>query len=229
MPTRAAPGLLGQRPEGLARIGEPQESEEPHRHEDGPARGDQAGHLDERVAEHEGRPGIGHLHGAEIALPEDEGKVLEEEGQPEREQELIVLGGLTIGLDHDLLDDHAEHEEERRGQDHREVWIDPGESEEPVRRVHGQHHHRAVGEVDDAEHAEDQAEPAGHQPVHASQQQAADDGLKQEPPGHPLPSRGGETTPSTWARERPAWPRRTAPGRRPPACRSAPGSGPAWH
>ncbi len=94
-----------------------------------------------------------------------------------------MLGGGAVGLDHDPLDEHPEHEEEGTGDQDREVRIDPEEHEQPVGGVHPQHHHRPVGEVDDAEHPEDQGEAARDQPVDAAQQQTADDGLEEEP-GH---------------------------------------------
>ena len=51
------------------------------------------------LAEHERRARQRRLHGAEIALPEDQGQVLEEQREPEREEQLVVLGGQAIRLD----------------------------------------------------------------------------------------------------------------------------------
>jgi hypothetical protein len=110
-------------------------------------------------------------------LPQHERQVLEEEGEAQREQELVVLGRPTVRLDDDSLHHDAEHEEERRRHRDRQVRVDAAPHEEPVGGVHRQHHHRPVGEVDDAEHAENQGQPAGDEPVHAAEQETADDGL----------------------------------------------------
>ena len=219
-------GLLGERADGLAEIGEAQEGEERHRHEDGAAGGDEPRQLDERLADHEGRARVGHPQRPEVALPEHERQVLDEQREAEGEQELVVLGGGAVGLDERLLDARADGEEERRGDEDRRVGVDPVEHEEPVRGVHGEHHHRPVGEVDDAQHAEDQGEPARDEPVDAAEEDAADGGLEQEARGHPITP--AASIPSTWRRGRPAWTRRSGRARRPRACRSGPGSAPAW-
>jgi hypothetical protein len=110
--------------------------------------------------------------------------VLEEQRQAEREQQLVVLGGETVRLDDHALDEHADREEQRADDHDGEVGIDPAQREQPVGGVHAEHHHRAVREVDDAQHAEDERQAARHQPVHAAEQEAADGGLEEKLAGN---------------------------------------------
>ena len=104
-------------------------------------------------------PAIARTHRAEVALPEHQRQVLEEQRQAEREQELVVLGGVAVGLDDHALDERCRSRRTTAPTiTMDEVGIDPAQREQPVGGVHAEHHHRAVGEVDDAQHAEDQSD-----------------------------------------------------------------------
>ena len=93
MPTSRAPsGSSASARMALPDVGAAQEGEQRQRHDHGPAARHQPRHLHQRLAEQERGAGVARPHGAEVALPEHEGQVLEEERQPEGEQELVVLG-----------------------------------------------------------------------------------------------------------------------------------------
>ena len=71
----------------------------------------------------------------------------------------------------------ADHEQERHRHEERQVRVEAEPLEEPERRVGAQHQERAVGDVEHAHHAEDEAEAERHHRVERAGQQARDDHL----------------------------------------------------
>ena len=102
---KSALGLLGERADRLADVGGAEKGEQADGDEGGAAAGDEAWHLDERVADDEGGARHRRPDRAEVALPEHERQVLQEQREPQREEELVVLRGPAVGLDDHLLDD----------------------------------------------------------------------------------------------------------------------------
>ena len=64
---------------------------------------------------------------------------------------------------------------QRDGDDDRDERVDLQQREEEVGRVHPQHQQVAVGEVDDAHHAEDDGQADADEGVDAADQNAADE------------------------------------------------------
>jgi hypothetical protein len=63
------------------------------------------------------------------------------------------------GADDEPIGRGAEQEHRRDHDDCGEIGIDPAEAAERPGAVHGDHQELAMGEVDDARHAEDQRQP----------------------------------------------------------------------
>ena len=77
------------------------------------------------------------------------------------------------------LDRDPEGEQERGRDQDRQEGIHPGEGEQAVGQIGGQHHEGRLGQVDDLHDPENQCLTAGHQGVDATGQDTEDDGLDQ--------------------------------------------------
>ena len=66
-----------------------------------------------------------------------------------------------------------EHEQRGGDRHQQQERIELQRAEQHQRQVHGQRHHLAMREVDDAHHAEDDRQAERHQPVDETRQQAA--------------------------------------------------------
>ncbi|MNV99369.1 hypothetical protein D3C71_1947170 [compost metagenome] len=72
----------------------------------------------------------------------------------------------------------AQQVEKRHGDHDGGIRVPAERSPKAPACVHGHHEEGAVREVDDAQHAEDQAEPERDAAVDAAQQEAVDDGVE---------------------------------------------------
>ena len=104
--------------------------------------------------------------------------------RPKVNRTVDAIGAVRIGETDDLVGDPA-HREHDRCRDHDgDQRVDADGVPEPVGDEGSEHHEGAVGDVDHPHDTEDQGQPTRRQGVHATQQQAEDEGLEQF--GHQL-------------------------------------------
>ena len=121
------------------------------------------------------QPGAEQVHrpleprgrGAEQVLcaPHEEGEVLDDEDDAEGRDELVELRGLVHPAQDQQLDDHPDDPDGHPREEHRHPEADRAaeELDEGVRDVRPQHVERAVREIDDPGHPEDDGKPRGDQ------------------------------------------------------------------
>src|SRR3954466_6100915 len=79
-----------------------------------------------------------------------------------------------------MLDQHAHQEEHGHGDQERDDRIDAEPGREEVADVHSQHHELALGEIHDLHDAEDERDADAHERIDAPDEQAVDDGLRDD-------------------------------------------------
>jgi hypothetical protein len=110
-----------------------------------------------------------------VGAPDQLHHIAEHQHQAVGQQELIQRIGLVDrpqedDLGGDTHDHHGERRDQQGGPEAAELEADPGEDEE--RAVHVE---RAVREIEDSEHAEDERKPRRHQIDAGSDEQAVDE------------------------------------------------------
>ena len=132
------------------------------------------GGVDDQRADLEAVKGVGGLHALRVRPEQDQQHVDHDDRDRDQQQELAVLGPRDEGIDHAVLQRIAEGEQHRgdRHQHHQRIEMEGGEQRH--RDIHRDRHHLAVGEIDDAHHAEDHRQAERHQAVDQAGQHAAD-------------------------------------------------------
>ena len=112
-----------------------------------------------------GHPRIGSDDRTGIGLPQDHGKVLKEDREPQREKELVERRVLQDRPNREPVDaDSDEKEEKHRSVAMRQERIDAKEGKQPESIVGPEHHQFAVGKVHDPHDAQEQGSAPGSPP-----------------------------------------------------------------
>ena len=165
--------LLGDRADRLAGVGPSHDEPQRERDDDDDAEGDDAGHGEERRADLDDVEGVGQVDGAGVGAKGVEQRVLDDDGEAERHQQDVAVLAVRGRADDEALQAVAEHEKQRRQTDRGEIGIEAEPLVGEERREHRGGQQRAMGEVDDVQHAVDQRQAerdqrvdrAGHQAV----------------------------------------------------------------
>ena len=120
---------------------------------------------------------VGGLHRAVIGREQQQRDVHQQQGQRKGEKDLRHVAERQDPADQEVLQQHADHEQDRHRDGKRHQRIDPEARREEEADVHADHHEFALGEVDDLHDAEDQRDADAHQRIDSADQQAVNDGL----------------------------------------------------
>ena len=105
----------------------------------------------------------------------------------DHQQELRRFRPRDEAIDEPRLQAVAEREEHRGDRHQHDQRIEAESREQGDGDVHGDRHHLAMGEIDDAHDAEDDGQAERHQPVDQAGQDAADGNVKIDFERHPAP------------------------------------------
>ena len=153
---------------------EAEEREQERGEQDRGGAGIELGGVDDQRAELEAVVGIGGLHGAGVRTEDDQEHVDDDDRQRHQQQELAVLRPGDEGIDQSRLQRVAEHEQHRGDRHHHDQRIEVKCGKQHDREIHRDRHHLAMGEIDDAHHAENDREPERHQAIDQAGQNSAD-------------------------------------------------------
>src|SRR5207244_5841969 len=117
-------------------------------------------------------------HGAHVAGPEIEASVDDDERDAPEENQGHQRRLPDDPSHQQALQRPADQEEQRHRNRQSDQRVDAAQRVEPERAVGAKHHEVAVGEVDDAQDAENEVEPGGGERVHRAEQQDVDDQLE---------------------------------------------------
>ena len=90
---------------------------------------------------------------------------LDDQREPEGQQQAVEMVEPGDALEQRALDDGAERADDERREDQRAPIIDAGQLQQEIGDEGADHVERAVGEIDDVEHAEDDGEAEAQQRV----------------------------------------------------------------
>ena len=135
---------------------------------------------DQRRPDLDRRQRIGRVDAARIGLEPDQREVLQHDGQSQRDQQDVLVLAMAGAVDHQPLQQVAQREHARHHQRQRRVGIQPQPLVEQIDRVQRHHQRRAMGEVDDVQHAVDQGQAQRHQRVHGAGGQAVEHGAEED-------------------------------------------------
>ena len=116
--------LLGDRADRLADIGPAHDQPEQQRDDEHRAEADHARNREKRETEVDGLERIGHVDGAGIGAEGVEQRVLDDDGDAERDQQHVAVIAVRGGADDEALQRIAEREECRRQQQGGEIGIE---------------------------------------------------------------------------------------------------------
>ena len=166
--------FLGHGADGAPQVRAADDPEQHRRHRQRAAEGDDLGQRDHgRPDLHRGQR-VGGVDGARIGLEPDQRQVLQHDGQPQRDQQDVLVLAVAGAVDHEALQGVAQQEHARHHQREGRVGID---AQALLQQVHGvQRHHEGgpVGEVDDVQHAVDQRQSQRDQRVYRAGRQAVE-------------------------------------------------------
>src|SRR6266851_1979485 len=117
-----------------------------------------------------------------VAGEDQHGGVGEHEPYANGEQDLVLRQRVEHAIDQRPLQQGAQHEECRHGEDDRDERVHAGQLEEEEGDVHAHHHQVPLREVGDAHDAEDEREANAVERIDAPDEDAAEDRLHQD--GH---------------------------------------------
>ena len=173
--------VLGGRPDGAPQVRLEEEPEHGGGEGEGDHERDRQGHAEGDVPEVEGLVGVA---GGDVLVVRREGEpgdLGQHHPDPHRHEHL-VLGEdrlhLDEGVQEELLDRHAQQEQEGHRDEERDVRVDPHRVEDEG-HVHRQHHQLPVGQVDDPHDAHDQGHPDPDQGVQPALENPRDEGLQE--------------------------------------------------
>jgi len=177
------PGALafaGNRADRAAEIGAA--DQEPEQGGDGQRRaeGDGTRHRDQRHADVDDVEAVGHVDRAGVRPPEIERQVIHDDRQAQRDQQDVLVAAMRRMLDDAALQHVAQHEEGGHRDRQRQIRVDAEAGIEEIDAVQRDHQDRAVGEVDDVQHAVDQRKAERHQRVDRAGGQPVDQGRYQQ-------------------------------------------------
>jgi hypothetical protein len=165
--------LLGDRPDRLAGVGPLHDQPQAERHDDHNAESDDPGNRQKGCANFDDVKAVGQVDGARVGPEGVEQCILDDDRKAKRHQKDIAVFAMSGGADNEALQRVAQQIEKRAQYDGGGIGIEPEQPVGKKRRKHRGGEQRAVGEIDDVQHAIDQREPerdegvdgAGHQSV----------------------------------------------------------------
>ena len=157
MPESSAPSfLLGHRADGLAGVGPPHDEPQAKRHDDDDGESNDARNREKCRADFDHVEGVGQIDRARVGAKAVEQRILDDDGEPERHQQDVSVFAVRGRADDEALQPVAQQEEQRRQADGRDIGIETEQLIGEERREHRRGQQRAMGEVDDVQHAVDQ-------------------------------------------------------------------------
>lgn len=172
--------LARHRADGASQVRAPDQPQQAGGHGQRAAECDQLGQRDQRRPDLDRRQRIGRVDAARIGLEPDQREVLQHDGQSQRDQQDVLVLAMAGAVDHQPLQQVAQREHARHHQRQRRVGIQPQPLVEQIDRVQRHHQRRAMGEVDDVQHAVDQGQAQRHQRVHGAGGQAVEHGAEED-------------------------------------------------
>src|SRR5712691_4141773 len=130
------------------------------------------------------------VDGLRVRAEDEQKDIAEDEADADRHQNRRVLGGVLDGREQEPLDGRTEKQAGGRDAKERDVRVEARRAEEDEGEVHPYSHALAVGEVDDAHDAEDEAQADALHLVVAAGEHAGGDRLDEGERGQRL-SQGG--------------------------------------
>ncbi len=166
--------IIGAGADRLAEQAEAEEREQSRRKRDRGDSGIGLGGVDQHRAELKTVVGIGRLHRAGVRPENDQQRVDDDDRQRHHQQKLAVLRPGDERIDQARLQRVAEDEHHRRDRHEHDQRIEMKRREQHDRDIHRDRHHLAMGEIDDAHHAENNRQPKRHQAVDQTGQNTGD-------------------------------------------------------
>ncbi len=166
--------FLRHRADRFAGVGPAHEQPQRQRHQDDDGERDDARHGEKGRADFDHVEGVRQVDGAGIGAKGDEQRILDNDREPERHQQDVAIVAVAGRADDKALQNVAEPEKQQRQRHRREVRIEAEHFIGKERGEHGRGQQRAVGEVDDVQHAVDQRQPERDQGIHGPGQQSVE-------------------------------------------------------
>ena len=144
-------------------------------------KGDRLGQRDQCHAQVQHFEGIFGVDGSRGGCPQPQRKIVDDDREPKRHQQDVLVAAVAGRLDDEALQHVAECEEGRHQHEDGDVGIDAAESVEKERRIQRQHQKTAMREIDDVQNTVDQGQaerdegvnrPHRHAVQNSGQQQA---------------------------------------------------------
>ena len=135
---------------------------------------DNARHGEKGRADFDHVEGVSQIDGAGIGAEDDQQRILDDDREPERHQKDVAIVAVAGRADDKALQRVAEPEKQHRQRHRREVRIEAEHLIGKERREHRRGQQRAVGEIDDVQHAVDQRQPERDQGIHGPGHQSVE-------------------------------------------------------